>query len=253
MLLHRVGSAAICEDCWSAVNPWKGMICACCGIPLVSEALADAADLRCGLCRRNTYDFDLARSYGLYSRPLRDLILQLKFHRRERWGQRLGGLLVSTWRSIAPYLDEDSPLLIPVPLHHSREGERGFNQAETLARGLRRQLKNAGASNYPRLETRCFKRARATPSQSGLRHQARMENVRGAFAVSDPRRVRGRCVILIDDVMTTGATVSACARALKRAGARKVIVLTLARVTPQFPEGLHPLEPPVDGEPSARR
>lgn len=253
MLLQRVGRTAICEDCWSAVKPWKGTACACCGIPLVSEALADTADLRCGLCRRNTYDFDLARSYGLYSRPLRDLILHLKFHRRERWGLRLGELLASTWRSIAPHLDEDSPLLIPVPLHYSREGERGFNQAETLARGLKRKLKNAGASSLPRLEARCLARARATPPQSGLRHHARMENVRGAFAVSDPKRVRGRCIILIDDVMTTGATVSACARTLKRAGARKVMVLTLARVTPQFPEGLHPLEPLVDGEPSARR
>lgn len=262
MLLRHAGRTAVCEDCWKAVRPWNGIVCACCGIPLASEALADTADLRCGLCRKETYDFDLARSYGLYSSPLRELILHVKFRRRERWGLRLGELLASTWRSIAPYLEDTSPVLIPIPLHPSRQGERGFNQAEVLARGLRRAIRKAGIPNAPGLEARWIRRVRATAPQSGLRHRARLENVRGAFEVCHAKRVRGRSVILVDDVMTTGATASACARALKRAGARKVLVLTLAHVTPQFPDGIHPLEPAelpklaepaVDAEPSARR
>lgn len=262
MLLRQTRRTAVCEDCWGAVKPWIGTICACCGIPLVSETLRDTADRRCGLCRNETYDFDLARSYGLYTSPLRELILHLKFRRRERWGRRMGELLASTWRSIAPYLDDTSPLLIPIPLHASRQGERGFNQAEVLAKGLRRAIKRAGLPCPPSLQACCVRRARATPPQSGLRHRARLENVRGAFEVRDRKRVGGRSVILVDDVMTTGATASACARALKHAGASKVIVLTLARVTPQFPDGVHPLDPAellemaelaVDGGPSARR
>lgn len=131
-------------------------------------------------------------------------------------------------------------VLIPVPLHFTRERERGFNQAELLARGLRQRLRKARLPGLPQLEVGCLRRRRATPPQSGLDHRARMENVRRAFEVCRSEGIRGRSVILVDDVMTTGATASACARALKRAGAMKVIVLTLARATPQFPDHNEP-------------
>jgi ComF family protein len=207
----------------------------------------------CGPCRRKEYAFDLARSYGLYARTLRAAILELKFHRRERWAGTLGGLLAQVWPSIARGIEGATPVLVPVPLHRSRQRERGFNQAELLARGLRRKLaRSAGA--VPAFDTRCLRRVRATLPQSGLGHRARVENVQHVFSAKQ-ERVRGRNIVLVDDVMTTGATASACALTLKRAGASKVITLTLARATPQFPDGVVPLDPRgdrVDGLSSAQ-
>ncbi|HLI30809.1 MAG TPA: ComF family protein, partial [Terriglobia bacterium] len=208
----------------------------------------DSSDALCGSCRNEASDFDLARSYGIYTFPLRELILEVKFRRRERWGRRLGGLLASLWPSLPSNLLEEQPLLIPVPLHAVRQRERGFNQAELLTQGLRAKLGRGGA-RPPRLDSSCLRRTLPTRPQTGLSHRIRFENVRGAFSVSRPERVRGRAVVLIDDVMTTGATISACARALKKAGATHVLALTLARATPQFPDGSAPA-PPVDEPPA---
>jgi ComF family protein len=158
------------------------------------------------------------------------LILQLKFQRRERLGKRLGALLKPLWES----LELQNSLLVPVPLHPARQRERGYNQAELLAQGLARSLRQT--AREPRVEIRCLRRIRPTLPQTGLNLTARRENVRGVFAVARPEKVRDRSVVLIDDVMTTGATLAACAAVLKKAGARRVCALTLARATPQFPD-----------------
>jgi ComF family protein len=168
---------------------------------------------------------------------LRALILQLKFRHRERLGMRLGGLLSRHW----DWAEEAGaggppPLLVPVPLHPSRERERGFNQAELLARGLSRKLAETGRDSPTSVEVSCLLRTRATPPQTGLSAAARRANVRGVFSVVFPERVRGRLVVVVDDVMTTGATLSACSQALRAAGAGVVLGLTLARATPEFPD-----------------
>lgn len=222
----------ICRDCSRAIKPWEGPACATCGLPFASGE-ADRENI-CSPCHNNTYHFDKARSFGVYNYPLRELILHLKFRRRERWGVRLGGMLASLAATLE--VAKDSPLIIPVPLHRSRERERGYNQAELLARGLRSKLGKLSANGAPILATKILARKSPTAPQSGLHQAARRENVRGAFAVTHPERLRGRNVILVDDVMTTGATVSACAAVLKRAGAQHVVALTLARATPQFPD-----------------
>ncbi len=178
--------------------------------------------------------FDRARSFGLYRDGLRSLILQLKFQRRERLGARLGTLLGMLWEPLMAGMDIRNAVIVPVPLHGSRERQRGFNQAVLLAQGLSRDLtRQRGVTN---IETRALLRTRATPPQTGLSLAARRENVRGAFSVADPESVRGRAVVLVDDVMTTGSTLSSCASALKAAGARRVVTMTLARATPQFPD-----------------
>lgn len=192
--------------------------------------------MRCGQCRKGEYKFALARSYGLYAGNLRAVILQLKFQHRERLGKRLGELLVSVWRPFEEPSEGETPVVVPVPLHLSRERERGFNQAALLARGLSRGLRQKWGREGPRVDGRCLRRTRATLPQTGLSLQARRENVLGVFAVASAEDIRGRVVVLVDDVMTTGATLSACAGALKRAGALRVIALTLARATPQFPD-----------------
>lgn len=148
----------------------------------------------------------------------------------------MGALLAAPWDLLPWACESDSPLIIPVPLHPSRWRERGFNQSEVLAVGLARALARQAAGAAPRVAKDCLRRKRATAPQTGLSVSARRENLRGAFEVVKPDAVRGRRIVLVDDVMTTGATLSTCARALKHAGAAQVMGLTLARATPQFPD-----------------
>jgi ComF family protein len=191
---------------------------------------------KCGDCRRDDPAFDGARSFGIYTGNLRQAVLRVKFSGDECLGRHLGALLASTWDTIPQACEFDSALIVPVPLHPSRRSERGFNQSELLAAGLVRELAKQNAGSVPKLEKSCLQRKRATTPQTGLSVSARRENLRAAFAVVRPEEIRGRVIVLVDDVMTTGATLSACARTLKRAGAAKVIGLTLARATPQFPD-----------------
>jgi len=228
-------TGGICGSCWRALEPWTGAVCPRCGLPLATTLrLADSV---CGECRLERPHFDYARSYGIYAGKLRRAVLELKFHRRERLGVRLGRLLAEPWLALrAAFSLPESWLILPVPLHRSRERERGYNQAELLAHGLQRALREISRSERFRLDGRSLSRQRSTTPQSGLSVQARRENVRSVFTVTAPRRLRDRDVILVDDVMTTGATASACAAELKRAGVRRVVVLSLARATPQFPD-----------------
>ncbi len=206
----------------------------------------DGTDWECGRCRAGDYAFGFARSFGVYTDPLRAAILLLKFQRRERLGRRLGELLVSIWTSHAEFNDAERPVVVPVPLHRARERERGFNQAEVLARSLVPRLRAARGGTRRHAETRCLLRIRPTAPQTGLNFKQRLENVRGVFRVTLPKAVRDRTIVLIDDVMTTGATLSSCAGALKEAGAKRVLALTLARATPQFPDTSSPPAETVD-------
>jgi ComF family protein len=204
----------------------------------------DSVDSLCGSCRQGELEFDMARSYGLYAGNLRKAILHLKFYGREYLGHRLGALLARAWEALP---EPDSAIVAPVPLHPSRRRERGFNQAELLARGLVRSLRKEGRLHGLRLVAGSLRRIRATVPQVGLSVSARRENVSGVFSVGRPEDVRNRTVVVVDDVMTTGATLSACAAALKRAGAARVLALSLARATPQFPDmGALELTSPID-------
>lgn len=230
------GGLGVCRDCWLRVEAWEGIACERCGLPIVSERAADAAQILCGVCRARDPGFDLARTYGIYRGNLRLLILQLKFRRRERLGRRLGAFLGNTWGKLDSVNGGVPVPIVPVPLFRLRERERGFNQARLLAEGLKSHLEKLPGRMKVQVETRMLARTRATLPQAGLKLQARRENVRGAFAVVKSEFVRDRQIVLVDDVMTTGATLSACARALKKAGAAKVYALAMARATPQFPD-----------------
>ena len=231
--LTEPGGASICRACWESIQPWLGPSCERCGLPFASLQAADSVDSLCGLCRQGEQEFDMARSYGLYAGNLRKAILQLKFHGREYLANRLGELLARAFEALP---EPDSAIVAPVPLHASRRRQRGFNQAELLARGLIRRLRGQEEFRGLRLVADSLRRIRATLPQVGLSVSARRENVSGVFSVARPEQVRNRTIVLIDDVMTTGATLSACAAALKRAGAARVLALSLARATPQFPD-----------------
>jgi len=226
----------VCGACWVSLEPWTGPACQRCGIPFASAQALDSSLALCATCREEAFQFDLARSYGLYRGSLRAAILQLKFGRRQRMGSRLGELLAWTWEWVEGSCDREPPVVVPVPLHRLRERERGFNQAELLAWGLTRKVARQRGGHPPQVETNCVLRTRPTVPQTGLNLRARRENVCGVFTVVKPEKIRDRVVVLVDDVMTTGATASACAGALKSGGTRTVLVLTLARATPEFPD-----------------
>jgi ComF family protein len=166
----------------------------------------------CGLCIKGEHIFDFARSALLFTRTLREIIHHLKYSDRVSLAKPLGDILKQC-------LDREAftgNLVIPVPLHRSRERERGFNQAELIAAQL----------GLP-VATRILKRRKNTPSQTGLSRNERKRNLASAFEVMS--EVKGR-IIVVDDVYTTGSTMNEIARTLKRSGAEHVEVLTVARV-----------------------
>jgi ComF family protein len=167
--------------------------------------------------------FDRAYSFGFYDGPLRKLIHLFKYSGMKPLGKRLAGLLC---RALPDEGAERFDAIVPMPLHWRRRLRRGFNQSEILARLLARQRR------IPMLDA--VQRVRPTATQAGLTNSYRRKNVAGAFRVSRKSRVAGKHILLVDDVMTTGSTGTACAAALKRAGARSVTLLTLARVDRRF-------------------
>jgi len=174
----------------------------------------------CGRCRRQPPPFTYARSAVVYGEVAREAVHALKFRAQRALASPLGDLLAEV--DLDTLADVPASLLIPVPLHPRRLRERGFNQAYLLA-------KRVGRARGVPVSRDVLVRIAATPPQTELSGTARRANVKDAFAIRRPERVRGRHVVVIDDVLTTGATAAACARCLKKAGAAHVGVLTVAR------------------------
>ena len=197
----------------------EGALCAHCGAPFDIDPGAESV---CGPCYARPHAFDRARALVRYDDASKGLILAFKHGDRldhapafARWMERIGRPLLA-----------EADLIVPVPLHRWRLWARRYNQAAILAERLAR-----GAAKP--FEPLALERKRATPSQGAMANaKARRRNVLGAFGVPPVKTalIRGKRVLLVDDVFTTGATLDACARALKRAGAREVDALTLARV-----------------------
>jgi ComF family protein len=199
-----------------------------CRTPFLNAAPLDEQG-RCELCRRGLRGFDAAYSFGAYEDTLRELIHLFKYSRIRTLAAPLGRLIAS-----AIPTDQSFDVVVPVPLHWRRRIERGFNQSELLARAVARR--------YGAPVVNVLRRKRSTAAQAGLSNAKRRANVSGAFVAARPHAVANRRVLLIDDVMTTGATAAACASALHRAGARYVALLTLARVDRRIgavPYGAH--------------
>jgi ComF family protein len=210
---------SLCAACWQNIDFLDGPACSCCGLPF---DLDPGSDTLCASCLAETPSFDKARAVMRYDEKSRGPILALKHGDRldlvpgfARWLGRAGRMLL-----------DDADLIVPVPLHGGRLWHRRYNQAAELARALGRVAAKP-------VEPFGLRRVRATPSQGAMPSAAaRRRNMRGAFQANPSCRtgIEGRVVLLVDDVLTTGATVDACARVLKRAGAAKVYVLALARV-----------------------
>jgi len=214
-LLDRPTAGPVCERCWRSILPLTPPLCDRCGDPLGSWRLLDRAASRCCRCRRRPTSLDRARAVGAYGGALAAVIHALKYDGRRSLAAQLAALM----RERGAEVLEGADCVVPVPLHWWRRRERGFNQAADLARHLGRPVVHA------------LRRVRATPAQTGLPSARRHHNVRGAFVASRAcRSLRGAVVVLVDDVCTTGATIEACARALKAAGVSEVRALTAARV-----------------------
>jgi len=212
---------SLCSACWSDAKFITAPQCALCGAPFEFE-MGDGA--LCGACSRARPTYDRTRAVLRYDALGRRLVIGFKHGDRThgaptfgRWLARAGAELVA-----------EADWVAPVPLHRLRLLRRRFNQSAMLARAVCRACDDNDARFVPDL----LQRHRRTPSQGGLNAKQRQRNVRGAFAVTPDRvaTVSGHRILLVDDVLTTGATVSECARVLYRAGASAVDVLTLARV-----------------------
>ena len=213
----------LCAGCWGRLRPIERPYCERLGIPfgydlgpgaLSAEAIADPPV------------FDRARAAVLYEDVAREIVQGLKYHDRTELARFVGQMTARAGRELTAEAD----VIVPLPLHRRRLWTRRFNQAALIAHEVGRIAEVA-------VDVSALQRVRATRPQVGLTERERAENVRGAFRVEAVHRaaIEGRRVVLVDDVLTTGATVSAATRALKRAGAARVDVLTFARVAPGGP------------------
>ena len=234
--LTRISRLPVCEPCLDSIHRPDCDRCSVCGERLDS-AFAEGL---CGMCRRVEPRFVKASAYGSYEGGLRELIHLLKYDHVHPAARVLGRMLAEAIEDLRPAFTEGSsrdarqgvslPLIVPVPLHRTRSAERGFNQSEEIARAALKSLPGFSVS------TRVLARKRATASQIGLTRHQRRANLRGAFDVIAAEEIAARDVLLIDDVYTTGTTVSECARILRRSGASRVFVATVARVLKSEPQ-----------------
>jgi ComF family protein len=218
--LTNISRLPVCPSCLLAMVPLAGSTCDICG-----ERLSDISVSQhqvCPACQELRPHFVKAAAYGAYDDELRELIHLLKYEQVEPAAGVLGRMLAEAIHKLGPITD--SILVVPVPLYRSKRRQRGFNQAELIARAA---MKNG--TFRCELRTDVLERTRPTISQIGLTRPQRVENLRGAFRVPHLNRVAGRAILLVDDVLTTGTTASECARILRRAGAEKVWVVTVAR------------------------
>ncbi|CAO3417556.1 ComF family protein [Azospirillum endophyticum] len=210
----------LCAACWTKLTFIAPPLCACCGVPFEYEA---QQGVLCGACIAAPPRFTRARAVLVYDDGSRPLVLGFKHGDRIHAAKSYGVWLARAGKDLL----EDADRLLPVPLHRARLFHRRYNQAALLAQALSR---HSGIPTTPDL----LQRRRATPTQGGLDRQGRHRNVKGAFRLrpgqAAAEQVAGQRLVLVDDVMTTGATLAECARVLLRAGAARVDVLTLARV-----------------------
>jgi len=207
----------LCTECWNSVPFISEPMCACCGLPL--EFAVDINTL-CGECLREHPPYSRARAAFVYNDTSRALVMKLKYQDELYLAPVFAHWLASAGSEII----KASDVILPVPLHYWRMLSRRYNQSLLLARAI------ADHSNVKLLANGLL-RTRHTKQQAGLTRPQRLKNVKGAFAVNPKFKdeIKNKSVLLVDDVMTTGATLNACTEALLKAGASQVNVLTLSR------------------------
>ena len=237
-LLTRATRVPICDECLTSFAALPAEVCEICGSPVAALFSAPVSDRSapsslspdaehtnlsgCIACQGRTYAFERVRSYAAYDGQLIRAIILLKFERIEP----LAGWFATRLAGVAKRDGLAADVVVSVPLHRHRERERGYNQADLIARPLARHL----GLPYRRV---LLMRTKPRPDKHILSVSERWESVRGAFATRQGSQVDNLRVLLVDDVMTTGATLDSCAKALRQAGAKSVIGLTVARAIRQ--------------------
>jgi ComF family protein len=215
----RQQDCGICDNCWQKAIALKILPprCSSCGLPFYS--FEEDSEHLCSDCIKKMPPYAGARSFSHYSAEMSLVIQELKFRGRRNLAGLLAPLLAEAFSD--SWSRDEFDLIVPIPLHPKRKRDRGYNQAELLAVSLARLV----AIPY----CKALRRIRSTLPQIGLTVAQRSENVRAAFYCPIPQHISKRRVLLIDDVMTTGATVESAAQALADAGAWRVSILTVAR------------------------
>jgi len=219
-VLRSASRVPLCEECLPSFERVPNIVCEVCGLPLPGWTQKEGEPLLCPACRDRTYAFDRARSFAVYEDAVVRAILLLKFEQIEPLGGWFAERLTELVNAEGDRLAAD--VVVPVPLHCERERERGYNQAALLSKPLAKRLRLPHKAVL-------LMRTRARPGKQVLSLEERWESVRGAFATRPGSQVDNVRGLLVDDVLTTGVTLDACARALREAGAKSVAGLTVAR------------------------
>ncbi len=222
--LEPLNFSYICENCWGQVKWLKMPQCSRCGRPFpTSLACREVSSLLCAECRQDSSPLKKIFVPALYEGVMKEAIHLFKYGRKKGVMKRLEETLITYFFHTAlPFSKFD--LVVPIPLHRKKLKERGFNQAELLARVIARHFDLKLIRNN-------LKRVKATKSQTSLSKKERIENLKGAFQFRNRDKFRGKTILLVDDVYTTGTTVREAAKVLKKAKAREVYIFTLARAS----------------------
>jgi ComF family protein len=207
----------LCETCTESLRIIPDTVCGQCGMPV--PGLLSRPEGLCGRCLAHPPRYERARYAVEYTGPLRDALIRFKFSGILHAGKGLGEVLLSAFRR--NFSPEEFDVILPIPLHPNRLAARGFNQVVVLGERL------SSATRIP-LDRTSFRKTKDTPPQVGLPRSQRIKNLRGSFGVSRPDRIRGKSVLLVDDVATTGSTVAEAAKTIARAKASRVTLLVLA-------------------------
>jgi ComF family protein len=244
--LVNISPLPVCRLCLTDIRPIAEGVCSICGERRFRPyALRPGTgDALCDLCRRVEPPFGKAVAYGSYDGGLRELIHLLNYEQVRPAAVVLGRMLAEAVSGLESCWTEGPIAVVPVPLHARKLRQRGFNQSELIAREGFKLRADGRLVLYPRV----LERRRETQPQTGLTRHQRCENIRGAFVVARPNEIGGRKVLLVDDVFTTGTTVSECARVLLRAGAAKIFVATVARTLKVSAKGMDLPQPLAEDE-----
>ena len=212
---------SICEDCFNRIEFIEKPYCVKCGKPLIkTEFFLKNKDILCADCRKEKYSFKFARSVTVYNKILKKFIHLYKYYNEKKLADPLGKLLINYLLKCKEF--EKIDLLIPVPMHKNDLRKRGFNQSVLLGRKI---------GNYFSIpiEEKILIKEKSTPFQINLSKKERKKNLIKVFSVKEPEKFENKNILIVDDVFTTGSTVNECAKEIKKAKAKNIFVLTLAR------------------------
>lgn len=211
----RLAYAFICPRCEEKVERLELPVCPICGV----THTAPISGKFCKHCPPRPLHFDMARAVVHYNEAAAALVKSLKYERLTDIGDWMGNMMFLYANDVLPLAPD---VVVPVPLHFTRRMRRGFNQADMIARRL------CALTGWP-LETQALARVKMTLKQSFVTREERDRNVRDAFEVMDDACLRDKTVMIVDDVLTSGSSANECARMIRQAGARRIIVYTFAR------------------------